>query len=113
MKKAKGEFQIKKRKHQELQKLYDAIKRSKVEPCYVNIDHYRVKLEPYSFDACHMYGLIRHNGRIRLAYLVEKDGLQASSPSYHVFFRKLQPMEVLAWASEVHENPKREVKNGK
>jgi hypothetical protein len=109
--KKKGEFQIKKKRHQELQKLYDAIKKSRDEACYVNIDHHRVKLEPYNFDACQMYGLIRHNGRIRLAYLVEKDGIQASSPSYHRYYRKLQPMEVLAWASEIHEikNPERNI----
>lgn len=107
-KKRKGEILESKRANLERQKVFDALKKMREEgSAWLNIDGHRVKIS--SFDdhdnPSHRHVLAQHDGRIRLCFIVNKDGWIISSPDNGKFYRRVQPgaPDVLALVSEIHE----------
>lgn len=106
-KKKKGEFKVQKLRNKERQKVFDAIKQMREEGfAWLNIDKHRVKIA--SFEECeypsNRHVLAKHNGRIRLCLLINKDGWTLHSHDFNKRFRKVQPgiPDVLAVVEEMH-----------
>ena len=90
MKRKKGEFQEAKRRHQEDQALYDAIKKAREEGEALWGD--KVLLSPDM--ACQGANvLVKFDGQISIGLFTDKDGFSVTVGER---FRRVQPSEILA-----------------
>lgn len=73
----KKEFKQSQHRHKRQQALYDAIKASKTTESFATFHGKRFKLSAIKDDSRSFTGFVKLNGRVRLCWIVEKDGLKA------------------------------------